>query len=486
MHDSLRLRSNFGCRSVLPPHPSSFATLDCFAMVFTPEQKATFEALYHEASAVGDDLKIVQVVDKMLELLIASGEAQIKNIAVTRVVPHKANRAGSLMDIRKIYSKGSKIMGVGFSLARCDHKRAVAFQVKPGDDRDVRAFVDMAKASPHLATFDSTAIEACSVGCGHLNQFLAAVVAECQVPDNFEGHTDLFGAQGGTKLDKHLLCKQQDTPFATTLDIGLKWTFIPYKFEEQFPQLPHFIQKALNSDHHIAEGETWDEQFRGLASAIVDHFKQKKKTAIDYPKIARAILASKPPRAADVPSQLDFCQKWGGGNSQSFVFDICDFVKISSGTSIVAASTFEAIDRLKMPGDNLCPYFIAAVVKCAASRGPARGGVSIHITEADIKGLLKVLPQVQEANSYMERAATIVKEFGADRSKNIARGKMECDMVEYVLKKMPKANIDKLSLAQISRRVKHSWHTSRPLQTSSATKSPIVFTNTTTIICFII
>ena len=72
-------------------------------------------------------------------------------------------------------------MGVGFSLNRCDHKRAVAFQVKPGDDRDVKPFVEYAKDSPHLATIDSASVEACSVGCGHLNQFLAAIAEECEV-----------------------------------------------------------------------------------------------------------------------------------------------------------------------------------------------------------------------------------------------------------------------------------------------------------------
>ena len=151
-------------------------------MGFTTEQSAKFEALYKQATAASDDLKIVQLVDAMLETLVASNEAQVKNIGAERVVPHKANRAGSLMEISKIYKKGANIMGVGFSLARCDNKRAVAFQVKPGDDRDVKKFVEYANASPHLATFDSTAIEACSVGCGHLNQFLAAIVAECEVP----------------------------------------------------------------------------------------------------------------------------------------------------------------------------------------------------------------------------------------------------------------------------------------------------------------
>ena len=426
-------------------------------MGFTPAQSATFEALYKEAAAVKDDLKIVQLVDRMLELLVSSGEAQVKNIGVTRVVPHKANRSGSLMDVRKIYAKGSKIMGVGFSLARCDHKRAVAFQVKPGDDRDVKAFVEHSKGSPHLATFDSSSVEACSVGCGHLNQFLAAIFDECEVPPEFHGNIDLFGATGGTKLDKHLLVKSQDAQMASTLEVGLKWTFIPYRFEQCFPQLPHFIQKALNSDHHIAEGETWDEQLRGLATAIVDHFKQPRKTAIDYPKIARATLASKPPRAIDVPAQLDFCKKWGGGSSQQFVFDICGFVKMTSGSCIVASATFESICRLKMPSDCMCPQFIAALVKCTACRGQSRNGVSIHLSDSDIKGILKVLPQVKEADSYMERASNIVKETGETQTATVARGIMECDMVDYVMNKMSKANREKTSLAQISRYIKHSW-----------------------------
>ena len=205
-----------------------------------------------------------------------------------------------------------------------------------------------------MATFDSTSVEACSVGCGHLNQFLAAIVEECEVPNEFHGNTDLFKAPGGTKLDKHLLCKSQGAELASTLDNGLKWTYIPYKFEQLYPKLPDVIQKALNVEHHIGEGESWDEQFRGIASSIVGHFQEAKKTAIDYTKIARATLASKPPRALDVPSQIDFCKKWGGGNSQKFVFDICDYIKMSGASgSLVGAMTFEAVCRLKLPADSL-------------------------------------------------------------------------------------------------------------------------------------
>ena len=261
-------------------------------MGFTTEQWAKFGALYHEASAAKDNLKIVQIVDEMLELLVAAGEAQVKKIGVTRVVPHKANRAGSKMEVRKIYSKGSKVLGVGFSLARCDHRRAVSFQVKPGDDSDVKAFVEYANNSPHFAAFDSGSVEASSVGCGHLNQFLAAIFDECEVPDEFRGNQDLVGPGGGTKLDKQRLCKTQGAQLSSTLDHGLTWTFIPYKFEQRYPKLPHFIQKALNTDHHIGEGETWDEQLRGIAASIAEHFKAPKKVAIDYNRIARETLSS--------------------------------------------------------------------------------------------------------------------------------------------------------------------------------------------------
>ena len=199
----------------------------------------------------------------------------------------------------------------------------------------------------------------------------------------------LNAGPGGTKLDKHHLCKSQDAQFSSTLEMGLKWTCIPFRFEQSYPKLPHYIQKALNSEHHIGEGETWDEQFRGIAASIVEHFKESS-APVDYAKIARATLASKPPRAVDVPAQLDFCKKWGGGSSQKFVLDICKFVKMACAPSIVSSATFEALCRLKMPSDSMCPEFIAAVVKCAASRGHSRNGMSIHLTESDIKLTLKV------------------------------------------------------------------------------------------------
>ena len=82
----------------------------------------------------------------------------------------------------------------------------------------------MTEKSPHFATFDVRQVEIASVGCSHLNQFLAAIIDEVQVPPEFHNDIDLFGAAGGKRLDKLAITKRDGNELAGVLDLGLKWT----------------------------------------------------------------------------------------------------------------------------------------------------------------------------------------------------------------------------------------------------------------------
>ena len=222
-----------------------------------------------------------------------------------------------------------------------------------------------------------------------------------------------------------------------------------YKIEKEFPKLPAAIQRALNTEHHIGEGETWDEQLRGLASTIKEHISMAPGKTPDFNKVARSVLASQPPRATDVPFHLAFCKKWGGGESQSLIFDCCTYIKLKQNSHIVGGSTFDALAKLKMPADSMCPFFIAAVVKCCAVRGVARNGVSIHLSDADIKSILQKLPQVKEANTFMSKAVAIENAYDK-QGIALLRGDMECQMVDFIMGKLPKQIAENLSLASIS------------------------------------
>ena len=125
-------------------------------MGFTKDQRREFESLYFLVQKCDEDMKIAQMVDTMIQLMVDAEEAQRKHIACKNIVPHVDNRGGSKMEIRKVYLKGSKILGVGFSLGRCGPDRAVCFGRKPNTDEDVKDFIGYAASSPHLPNFEAT------------------------------------------------------------------------------------------------------------------------------------------------------------------------------------------------------------------------------------------------------------------------------------------------------------------------------------------
>ena len=149
------------------------------------------------------DVKIVQLTDLMLKLLIEAGEAIVKHVPCKSVVVHRANRGETSMQPRNIYRKGAKILGVGFSLSKCDHTRAVAFQVNQSSDAMTKKFLEYSSHSPYFAKFDPVSVECGGVGCGHLNQFLACIHDGAAVPAEFHSDKDLVTQLDGDsrKLD---------------------------------------------------------------------------------------------------------------------------------------------------------------------------------------------------------------------------------------------------------------------------------------------
>ena len=145
----------------------------------SPDQKRLFDAAYEKACASDDDSKLVGLQNFMLKLLLQADEAEERYINSLHVVPHNANRGGAKMDKTKVYEKGSKILGVGFALSKCDPSRAICFQRR---QRVPLKFVEVANNCEHLPTYDDKKIEGCSAGCGHLNVFTACVNQGLPVP----------------------------------------------------------------------------------------------------------------------------------------------------------------------------------------------------------------------------------------------------------------------------------------------------------------
>ena len=225
-------------------------------MVFTPSAKAQFNEVYNKACGLKEnDKNIVQHVDVMIKLLSDHVEAVVKFVHPKSVAVHNDNRGGGRMQSTKVYKKGSKILDVGVSLSKCDPTRAVAFSINPHKPESLKKFIEYTNNDKHMATFDPSAIEAMSVGCGHWNQFLCAIIDECEVPAEFAKNDALVGKSGGTKLDKDHILKQDGKDLGGLINNGLRWTVIRWSVEVEFPKLPFIIQKALNVEHNVGEGQ---------------------------------------------------------------------------------------------------------------------------------------------------------------------------------------------------------------------------------------
>ena len=227
------------------------------AMVMSTEQTKLFTAYYEKACAMNDDAKIVKLSAMMIQLLTDGGDAVEKWVHPKRMAVHPANRGGAKMQSLKMFQKGAKIVDVGFLLSLCGPDKAIAFSNNPKDDLIAKNHFNNTAGNEHFANFVVGDIEAGSSGCGHLNQFLAAIIDGATLTSGIDG-TKLC-EPGSNKLSRRVIVASQPTDeLDKTLESGLKWTVIHHRIEEKYPRLPFIVQKALNTEHHIGEGADID------------------------------------------------------------------------------------------------------------------------------------------------------------------------------------------------------------------------------------
>ena len=143
--------------------------------------------------------------------------------------------------------KGHKIGNVGYTPALCGTDRAVAFEVNSVKTHIEDHTIATTSASNMFAKYERGVIRGGSCGCGHLNQFLAAVLDGAETM-----YTDLCDA-GETKYSWRVVSKGNEK-FEKAIQNGIVWFMIKWEVERDYPELPNIIQRGLNVEHHVGEG----------------------------------------------------------------------------------------------------------------------------------------------------------------------------------------------------------------------------------------
>jgi hypothetical protein len=259
-----------------------------------------FKEAYDSSASTSDrdQTRIVHNYDVMMDSMKRSGLLQQLQLPPHNVGVQAANRGGKTMSGKSMMAKGRKIIKVGASRKLCGPDRCVAMEDAPGSTATYDRMVATA-AGCNMFASPSHHIRHGSLGGGHLNQFLTSVNARCPTSEAL-----LWEPMGNKVIDKDRLFAS-DPVLKDICQYGLMWTIIPHAIGTTFPLLADMVQKALNVEHHIGEGETWEQVVHQIATEARNHAIQKKGMEhVDWTKVSKKVLHSLPDTAQDLQCGL--------------------------------------------------------------------------------------------------------------------------------------------------------------------------------------
>ena len=372
----------------------------------------------------GRNPKLVCNFDTMKSLMIKNGAAEVRTLPPHVVGIHDDNRDKKLMSAGEMSQKFGKIVNVGASRYLCGPLRAWCVQ-----DSEERAFYKWTlrtASTSNMFAVPSESIEYGSVGCSHLNQGLCAL-NQCR-PTGIQALQDNDGF-----IDKARIFAEDETmkSLATT---GLNWYVIKRGFVERFPQVPRIFSKALNAEHNIAMGETWDQQIRSVCTTAALLFQHDD---IPWQHVQSQIRGSQGPHIDDLPSHVSFVRKYGGGMALSHIHELLDYfnMKLPAGRK-VSGCWIHWLTSIPLTTDFAVPHLVHAIFKCHAccEELDCDGGIARYVQTAELKALAsKRKVDALEAENVLARLKQVYQK--AAGSKILEYGKVSVQIAEVVLGK---------------------------------------------------
>ena len=386
-----------------------------------------FENHYNIALAKSDgqEAKLVGDFDVMKGLAIKYGAAEIQTLPPHLVGIFPDNRDRKLMHAVEMASKGCKIVQVGASRDLCGPLRA--WCVQDSEARESYNWTVKTAASSDAFAVPSASVAYGSVGCSHFNQFLCAV--NQARPTNMEFLKDKVG-----NINKNKIFNEDHT-FASLATSGLDWYVLKRGFVAKYEHVPRLFSKALNAEHNIAVGETWDQQFSSIcasAQLMVDGDGD-----VPWPQVTKHIASSQGPHVADLPVHVQFIKKYGGGASLSYVLDTLAYfnLRMPAGRK-VSGHWIKLLTSIPLTTDFAVPRLVHAIFKCHAccDDSDCEDSLARKVTVPEMKGVFgKGATKALQAEQVLGRMKKVFDE--TNRSTTLEYGDLSIKIAEAVLGK---------------------------------------------------
>ena len=188
----------------------------------------------------------VPVKDKLAKLLLANGGAERRKMLSNQVCPHFRNRDEQILSASGVPLRGERVLNTGFSRDTFE-RNAWAVEENPVSRHLAAKVVPFLAKDARFAVYQPSEIKAGSVGASHMNHVVESVRQErpclnAAVSEDGRWSQALWFPQGNGE-------------FGDVVTNGSWWYVIRWEVEDEFPQIPHIFQSALNSEQGVGEGD---------------------------------------------------------------------------------------------------------------------------------------------------------------------------------------------------------------------------------------
>lgn len=215
-----------------------------------------------------------------------------------------------MLNQHDVHHKGARILALGASIANIGE--SVAIEVS----QDVAVRKKQLEANAQLVANSGGALAPCSsqerfLSCSssHLVAFCRAVAHGCSTQEPY------LKEMCNGQLSLPSLAPQStnmSSDFVTMCEKGWQWTIISQSIEQAFPDLPSFIQQALNTTQAVSQGQGECEVMLSIAT----HYHNQVNTSAesDLQKAISMAGMSKPDCHQYLPTLGYYVKHYGGGD----------------------------------------------------------------------------------------------------------------------------------------------------------------------------
>ena len=319
-----------------------------------------------------------------------------------------SNREKMLGFVEEVFLLQEDIAFLGWCWQVCSH--ATCCEVKPGDSEveDAnRLFVE----GTGLAPIEEDSIRYGSLSAGHTNAGLRCINAE--VPSD----SPLLSQDG--RMSKEKLRKQCPEHYKAVNE-GMPWKVLRWPVREKYPEALGLIARARNTAGHVARKVNEVEGLAQMHSAASGQIKAaaasgQKGATVDWVRIKRAVLRSRPPYVDRIDALILFVAAKGGGVEGHYL-KFCKTMHrrlVNPSKRVVLGPLFAAL--ADFPYQYLSYAILIAAYTCPEEH--LRAGVCSWISATEVTSLwrntnVKVVEKLRDAEKTLVDAFANVGAIG--------------------------------------------------------------------------